>query len=56
MDRKIKPHMDKPARQRWLYQLLDMGMSTALGIIWAVVILALIIALGIVKLVVYFHK
>jgi hypothetical protein len=50
MDRKIKNnHSDKPSHQRWLYQLADMGLFKALFIIWGVCILAVVVALLLVK-------
>lgn len=41
MDRKIKVtkkvlHTDKPAHQRWIYQLLEKGFATAMLIVWLV--------------------
>lgn len=53
MDRKIKrTHYDKPKHQRWLYQLADIGLVKAILLIWGVCVLAIIVALFLVKAVV----
>lgn len=49
MDRKIKHHLDKPPRQRWLYKLSDMGLFKAIAIIWGICLLAIAVALSLVK-------
>lgn len=40
MDRKIKrkteSHVDKPAHQRWLYEMLEWGFAKAMLIIWLI--------------------
>jgi uncharacterized membrane protein len=51
MDRKVTgKHSDKPAHQRWLYQLADIGLFKAILIIWGVCVLALVLALFLIKI------
>ena len=49
MVRKVIRHNDKPKHQRWLYHLSDHSWFKALIIIWAVCILAIGLALLLVK-------
>lgn len=56
MDRKVK-HYDKPAHQRWLYRLSDMGIVKAIMVIWAICWILIGLSIILVKVVIsYFEK
>jgi hypothetical protein len=60
MDRKIKTqyndHMDKPARQRWLYQLMDWGTGKAAMLIAGVCIVTLVVSLLIIRAIIRYTR
>ncbi len=57
MDGKIKyTHYDKPAHQRWLYRLADLGIVRAIMFIWALCIILIVVSLLAVKAVLWNFK